>query len=84
MKTFKPAEGMSIDEIREAAMKILIDHDVDIVFEEDGSIMGGGSGRDSLNDIMEYYLEKEKYEYCAILKERLEAYDRQWPDRISA
>lgn len=80
METFKPAKGMTTEEVWEAAMKIIIDYDVDIMFEEDGTIMGGGSGRDSLNDMLGYYLEREKYEYCAIIRQRLETYNRLWPE----
>lgn len=79
MKKLKPADGLTTEEVREIAMKIFIDNDVDVVFLEDGTIMGGDSGRDSLNEMLQYYLEREQYEYCAILRDRLETYNRLWP-----
>ncbi len=78
METFKPADGMTIEELWEAKMKILMKYDVLEIYEDDGTV-AGKSGWDDLQEMLQYYLEREEYRYCAVIKKKIKRYERMWP-----
>ena len=47
-------------------------------FEPDGTI-GGVPGLEVMNNLLDYFTDREKYERCAVIRDRIAEYHKRWP-----